>query len=163
MALFSTDERWGWRMGGSVFTVTMLRAVRFTRFIVFHSFSLMFSAVNQRSCAFWPSSAWLVLIHRLWEHGQDSSPVWGALKALNVFFFAFLFVSVKDAPILILICGTYPVFRPSIFLGQEPFSPSPPDCDSTCQLGWQTRTKERQLIKNQKRLSSLSQAWRVFA
>lgn len=25
--LFSTDERWGWRMGGNVFTVTMTRRV----------------------------------------------------------------------------------------------------------------------------------------
>lgn len=27
IALFSTDERWGWRMGGNVFTVTMTRRV----------------------------------------------------------------------------------------------------------------------------------------
>lgn len=47
------------------------------------------------------------------------------------------------------------MFVPSIFVGLEPFPPSPPGCDSTCQLGRQMffvlfikKKEKRQLIEN---------------
>lgn len=72
--LFSTDERWGWRIGGNVHS-DHDKEVWFMLFVIF--FSFLFSSVlcnKSAFYAFWPSSAWLVLIHWLWEHHQSSSP-----------------------------------------------------------------------------------------
>lgn len=58
--------------------------------------SLTSSVLCKCSCAFWPSSVRLILIHWLWEHRQNSSPLWGIRWAWNdnyrVLFFGFLFL-----------------------------------------------------------------------
>ena len=87
-------------------------------FIIFLSF--LFSSIHK--------SALLCLLTQfclngidLWEHRQNSTPFRGRMKALNVFFFGFLFFLAKDAQYLFF-CGAFPMFIPSIFVGLKPFS-----------------------------------------
>lgn len=137
--LFSTEERWGWRMGGNVFTVTMTRSVWFMLFIIFLSFLFPSVLCNK--------SVFLCLLTQFCVTGIDlpalgaSSEfitILGHAQSIKCLLLWFSFLLSESTWKYYLICEAFPVFIPSIFVGLEPFSASPPGCDSTCQLGWQT-------------------------
>lgn len=116
--LFSTDERWGWRMGGNVFTVTMTRRVCGS--CSSSSFPLSVSLLLPCN-----KSAVLCLLTQFCVAaidpplGAEFTTILGACsKALNVFFVGFLSSLVRDAQHLYIQSGWWSI--------SHVYSPPPP-------------------------------------
>lgn len=137
-----TCSQWPWQ---GVYAVHALHHLSLFPFLFY------FPAINQQSCASWPSSARLLLIHRLWEQRQNSPPFWGMLKSFECLlrWFSFLISERCSASVnTTWLVEHFPCLFPPSLLDWNLFPPSPPGCDSTCQLGTQMFfSKTRQLIE----------------